>query len=93
MLSNEQILYLLIKSGEFAYYWHIDIVRELERLRDIGESPYPVTGVIKNTNTIGEGRTACRALIAVGIAQEGVPRWDYDDTWIELADESSITNS
>lgn len=64
------------------YWYHDTVAREIARLRDIGELPYPAKGIAGN---IGFTETdTLRYAEQDGFNTHAEPRWDYPGRWIGL---------
>ena len=80
---------VIARSRGDAYWYHLAIVAEVDRLASIGELPYTVAGIAGNVRQhSGDCARYVRELVNWGVLaydEKGRPDWDYSGDWVTLA--------
>ena len=72
--------------GHDFYWFHVGLVREVERLHGLGETSYPAVAIAGNIKAhSGDVVRWGRMLTDAGILRETEPAWEYDGVWFGLA--------
>ncbi len=74
------------RSHGAAYWYHLAIVAEVDRLGSIGELPYTVAAIAGNVRQhSGDCARYTRELVEWGILRyTDDRRWDYDGDWVTV---------